>query len=68
MITKTVDAIYERGVVRPRRKLPLREGAALKLTISIPTNPVRRTRGIIRVHPRTARAIIYGDEAEFFGA
>jgi predicted DNA-binding antitoxin AbrB/MazE fold protein len=58
MNTQTVDAIYSHGVVKLRRKLPLREGTSLRLTISIPRSPVRRTRGIIRVHPRTARAII----------
>ena len=67
-MTKTIDAIYEHGVVKPRHKLPFRDRAHLKLTISFPENPVSRTRGIIRVAPRTARAIIYGDEANFYGA
>jgi predicted DNA-binding antitoxin AbrB/MazE fold protein len=68
MTTKTIEAIYEGGVVRPREKLPFREHAFLKLKVTIPTTPVSRTRGIIQVSPQTARAIIYGDEAAFFGA
>lgn len=67
-MTKTIEAIYAHGVVRPKRKLPFHEQAALKLVLTFPTNPVRRTRGIIRVTPRTARAIIYGTEADFYGA
>ena len=66
--TRTIDAVYEHGVVKPRRKLPFRDHALLKLTITFPSTPVRRTRGIIRVSPRTARAIIAGDEATFYGA
>jgi len=68
MSTKTIDAIYERGILRPRRALPFRNHAHLKLVITIPRTPVSRTRGIIRVAPRTARAIIYGDEADFLTA
>ena len=67
-MTKTIDAIYEHGIVRLRHKLPLRDRTPLKLTIEFPTNPVRQTRGIIRVSSRTARAIIYGDETDFYGA
>ena len=67
-MTKTLDAIYERGVLRPRGKLPFHEHTLLKLTIVVPPNPIRRTRGIIRVSPSTTRAIIYGDEAEFFSS
>lgn len=65
---KTIDAIYAHGVVRPKRKLPFLDGAHLRLTIVLPATPVSRTRGIIRVAPRTARKIIFGSEAEFYGA
>ena len=68
MPTKTIGAIYRHGVVKPRRKLPFLDGTFLKLTITIPPNPVRQTGGMIRVAPRTAHAIIYGDEADFFGS
>ena len=68
MTSKTIDVIYERGVLKPRIKLPLRERAHLKLTLMIPSNPVRRTRGIIKVSPRTARALIHGDESDFWSS
>lgn len=67
MATRTIDAVYEHGVVKPRRKLPFRDHAVLKLTITLPSTPVSRTRGVIRVSPRTARAIIHGDESAFYG-
>ena len=67
-MTTRIDAIYENGVLKFRRKLPLREHAHVTVTLIRPDNPVRRTRGIIRVSPRTARAIISGDEASFYGA
>ena len=66
---KTIDAVYEHGTIRLQQKLPLREHARLTVTLTrAPTNPVRRTRGIIRVHPHTARALIAADEADFYGA
>ena len=67
-MTRTIDAIYTNGVLKLRRKLPLREHAHVTVTLIKPENPVNRTRGIIRVSPRTARAIIHGDEASFYGA
>jgi predicted DNA-binding antitoxin AbrB/MazE fold protein len=67
-MTRTIDATYEHGVVKPKRRLPFRDHAHLKLTITLPSTPVSRTQGIIRVAPSTARAIIYGDEADFYGA
>ena len=66
--TLDVGATYVNGLVRPKRKLPFRNHAPLRLLISLPSTPVSRTRGIIRVSPRTARAIIAGDEADFYRA
>ena len=67
-VTKTIDAIYEHGTLRLQRRLPLRERTHVTLTLSLPSTPVSRTRGIIRVAPRTARAIIYGDDFDLYGA
>lgn len=58
-MTKTIDAIYEHGLLRPQRKLPLREHA--KVTLIIPDNPVSRTRGLLRVPKRIAKILIYDD-------
>ena len=70
MKRQTIDVMYEHGVLRlkSRHRLPLRDHTPLKLTIIWPASPVARTRGIIRVSPRTARAILAGDETEFYGA
>ena len=67
-MTKTMDAIYEHGTLKLRGKLPLREHARVKVTLNLPPNPVSRTRGLIRVSPQTARAIIYGDNFDLYGA
>ena len=67
-MTKTITAVFERGIIKPSTKLPFREHAQLRLTLTFPSNPVSRTRGAIRVSPRTARAIIYGDDFDLYGA
>ena len=56
----TVQAIYEHGVLRPRRKLPFRERAHVILIVQA-VNPVSRTRGIFRVSKRAAKVLIYDD-------
>ena len=57
MATKTLDAIYEHGVVKPKVRLPFKERARLKLTIVMPTGRARRLRSVIKVSPQPARAI-----------
>ena len=57
-MTKTIDAIYERGMLRPQGKLPLREHAKVTLIIR-PDDPVSRTRGLFRVSKRAATILIY---------
>ena len=72
--TIDLDAVFENGVVkvaRPKRRLPIPNHTPLKLKLMIslpPATPVGRTRGIIRIPSRAARTIIYGDEADFYGA
>ena len=68
---KTLRGIYERGTIRLGQRLPLRNHAPVFIKLTIPTpkrNPIRRTAGLIRVSPATARAIIYSDETDFLGA
>jgi predicted DNA-binding antitoxin AbrB/MazE fold protein len=60
MTTKTIEATYENGVLRPRFKLPLRERAHVTL-ILYPHDPVSRTRGMFRVPKRLAKVLIYDD-------
>ena len=60
-MTRTINAIYENGVLKPRRKLPLREHTHVQLTIIPADNPIRRTRGMFRVSRRLAKVLIYDD-------
>ena len=60
MTTKTIDAIYEHGVLRPRRKLPLHEHAQVTLILQ-PRDAISRTRGMFRVTKRLATVLIYDD-------
>ena len=60
MTTTMTDAIYEHGVLRPRRKLPLREHTHVTLILQ-PQDPVSRTRGMFRLPKRLAKVLIYDD-------
>lgn len=60
MATTTIQAIYKDGVLRPRRKLPLREAAHVTLIVR-PSDPVSRTRQRFGVPKRLARVLIYDD-------
>ena len=60
MPTTTIQAVYERGVLRPQRKLPLREHTKVTLIVQ-PLDPVSRTRGMFRVPKRQAKVLIYDD-------
>lgn len=59
-MTQTMLAIYERGVLRPQRKLALREHAKVTLIVR-PEDPVSRSRGLLRVPKRAAKILIYDD-------
>ena len=60
MPTTTIQATYEGGVLRPRRRLPLREHAHVTLILR-PADPVSRTRGMFSVPKRLAKILIYDD-------
>ena len=59
-MTQTIEATYEHGMIKPRRKLPYRERAKLTLIVQ-PNDPVSRTRGALRVPARVAQVLIYDD-------
>ena len=46
-MTMTVDAIYENGVLKPARPLPLREREQVTFTIESATSLARQTAGMI---------------------
>jgi predicted DNA-binding antitoxin AbrB/MazE fold protein len=43
----TVDAIYENGVLRPARPLPLREHERVQITVNAAGSRVRQTAGLV---------------------
>ena len=59
-MTQTIEATYEHGLIKPRRKLPYRERAKLTLIVH-PNDPVSRTRGAFRVTKHVAKILIYDD-------
>ncbi len=44
----TVEAIYENGVLKPAKPLPLKEQERVRLTVHTATNWVQDTAGMIR--------------------
>ena len=59
-MTLTTKATYERGTLRLKRKLPIKEHTVVTV-IWQPTDPVSRTRGALRVPKRLAKILIYDD-------
>jgi predicted DNA-binding antitoxin AbrB/MazE fold protein len=47
-MTITVDAIYENGVLKPAKPLPLKEHEQVRVTIHSPSNWVQETAGMIK--------------------
>jgi predicted DNA-binding antitoxin AbrB/MazE fold protein len=43
----TIDAIYENGVLKPARPLPLREQERVRITVKPAESRVRRSAGLI---------------------
>ena len=60
-----VKAIYENGVLRPLKKLDLKEKEEVELRI-VP-NIVARTKGIIKVDPKIAKEIAESNELSTLG-
>jgi predicted DNA-binding antitoxin AbrB/MazE fold protein len=59
-MVNTFQAVYENGVLRPLRKLPLRRHARVTLIVrSSKNHPVLRSSGALRVPPKLAEVIIY---------
>jgi predicted DNA-binding antitoxin AbrB/MazE fold protein len=44
----TIEAVYENGVLKPARPLPLRDQEKVEITICSKTNWVQETYGILR--------------------
>jgi predicted DNA-binding antitoxin AbrB/MazE fold protein len=63
-MTITIEAIYENGVLRPTRPLPLQEQEIVRITIEPERSWAERTAGLLRWtgEPELLQRIAEGDE------
>lgn len=59
---RTVDAIYEKGVIKPLEPLGLRESQKLTVTINTPESIATSTTAMIQADPAVVQDIAEGDE------
>lgn len=58
---KTIEAIYERGIIKPLEKLPLTESQIIKITIDTTESLVASTRAMIKADPDLVRQVAEND-------
>ncbi|OGR90481.1 MAG: hypothetical protein A2992_07450 [Elusimicrobia bacterium RIFCSPLOWO2_01_FULL_59_12] len=58
-----IQAIYEHGMLKPRKKLPIREHAKVTLIVQ-PADPVSKTRRQFPVSKKLAKVLIYDDSLQ----
>ena len=61
-MTKTIDAVYENGVIKPPEKLLLSESQKIKVTIETTGSLAASTKAIIPADPDVVRQVAEGDE------
>ena len=59
---KTIDAIYEGGVIKPLEKLPLPESQKIRITIETTESIVASTKAIIQADPDVVRQVAVSDD------
>ena len=59
---KTIDAIYENGVIRPLERLSLSESQKLKVTIESTESIVASTKAMIKADPDLVRHVAESDD------
>jgi predicted DNA-binding antitoxin AbrB/MazE fold protein len=59
---KTIDAIYENGVIKPLKRLDISESQKIKITIETTENIVASTKAIIKADPDVVRHVAVSDE------
>lgn len=59
---KTIDAIYEKGIIKPLEKLPLTESQRIKITIDTTETLVASTSAMIKADPDVVRQVAENDE------
>ncbi|MEK6577501.1 MAG: antitoxin family protein [Nitrospirota bacterium] len=59
---KTIDAIYEKGVIKPLEKLPLTESQKIKITIDTAESLVASTKAMIKADPDVVRQVAENEQ------
>jgi predicted DNA-binding antitoxin AbrB/MazE fold protein len=59
---KTIEAVYEHGLLRPLEKLDLKESQRLKLTLEVLPSVVEETQALIRAGADVVREVAEHDE------
>lgn len=59
---KTIDAIYENGVIKPLERLSLSESQKIKITIETAESLVASTKAMIQADPDVVREVAISDE------
>lgn len=62
VMQKTIDAIYENGVIKPLERLSLSESQKIKITIETTESLVASTKAIIQADPDVVREVAVSDE------
>ncbi len=58
---KTIDAVYEEGVIKPLQKLPLSESQKIRVTIDTTESVVASTKGMIKANAEVVRQVAESD-------
>lgn len=59
---KTIDAIFEKGVLRPLERLPLAESQKIRITIDTAETIVMSTKALIKASPELVQNVAENDE------
>lgn len=59
---KTIDAIFEKGVLRPLERLPLAESQKIRITIDTTETIVMSTKALIKASPELVQDVAENDE------
>jgi predicted DNA-binding antitoxin AbrB/MazE fold protein len=59
---KTIDAIYENGVIKPLERLDISESKKIKITIETTESIVASTKAIIKADPDVVLHVAVSDE------
>ena len=61
-MVKTIDAIYENGVLRPLEKLDLKESQRLKVILEVVPSVVEETQALIRARSEVVQEVAEHEE------